>query len=277
MSDKKNLYLVIFLCGCFVISYLPVWKKLFINWYSSDDYSHGFFILPICAYILWSKKDRFKTIPIEQSWLGFFIAVGSLMVFLFSFYAEISTLASLSLVSFIAGAIYYLFGFNILKECAFPLFILLFMIPIPAQIYSQLTIPLQLLVSKISTGFVSIVGIPIYREGNVIHLPGRTLAVVQACSGLRSLMSLLTLSAVFSYFTLNSTVLRSLLFISGVPAAILVNIFRVVLIIFAFQYFEFDLTKGKIHTVFGVIIFVIAVVIVAATRSALLKWDKDSA
>jgi len=170
-----------------------------------------------------------------------------------------------------------LFGFSILKECAFPLFILLFMIPVPAQIYSQLTIPLQLLVSKTSTGLAHIVGVPIYREGNVIHFPGRTLAVVQACSGLRSLMSLLTLSAIYAYLTLNSNVLRSVLFFSGVPAAILVNIIRVVMIIIAFQYFEFDLTEGKIHTILGVIIFIIAVVIVAATRSVLSKWDNASA
>ena len=132
----------------------------------------------------------------------------------------------------------------------------------------------QLFVSKLNVWLVSTIGIPIYREGNVIHLPDRTMQVVQACSGLRSMVSLLMLSAIFGYFTLKSNILRFALFLSGILAAIFVNIIRVSLMVFAFYYFNYDITKGSVHTVFGVIIFSIALIIIAFSKGVLSIWDK---
>jgi exosortase len=168
----------------------------------------------------------------------------------------------------------YLFGFRFTKEISFPLCFLLFMIPVPSQIFSALTIPLQLIVSKISVGIASTAGIPILREGNVIFLPGHTLEVVQACSGLRSMMSLLMLSAVYGYFLLSSVLARSILIGLSVPTAILVNIFRVTATVFAYHFMDFDLAAGTAHTVFGVIIFVLALILIALFQKALTMWDQ---
>ncbi len=135
---------------------------------------------------------------------------------------------------------------------------------------------LQLFVSKSSVWIGVIMGLPIYREGNVIHLPDQTLQVVQACSGLRSVISLLLLSAVFGYFTLKSNILRGVLFICGIPAAILVNIFRVLLLVLAFHYLNYDLTKGTIHTVFGMTIFILALIFLLGIKGLLSNWDLDT-
>jgi exosortase len=148
------------------------------------------------------------------------------------------------------------------------------MIPIPAQIYSQMTIPLQLLVTKISVWVTANLNIPIYREGNIIHLPDRTIQVVQACSGLRSMISILPIGAILGYFTLQSNLLKSILFLFGVPTAILVNIIRVVLLVLSFYYFKYDLTAGTIHTVFGMIIFILSLVIIFFAGGILSKWDR---
>jgi exosortase len=125
-------------------------------------------------------------------------------------------------------------------------------------------------------GISNLFGLPVYREGNVIHLPDRTLQVVQACSGLRSMISLLTLSAIFGYLTLKSNLLRTILFFSGIPAAILVNIIRVVLMVVAFYYFNYNLTTGTTHTIFGIIIFALALIFIAITKRVLSLWDKSS-
>lgn len=117
-------------------------------------------------------------------------------------------------------------------------------------------------------------GVPVYREGNVIHLPNRTMQVVQACSGLRSMISLLTLSAILGYFTLKSNLLRTVLFVSGVPAAIFVNIIRVLLLVAAFYYLNYDLTAGNIHTVFGMTIFILALLLIIIIKQVLSIWDK---
>jgi exosortase len=252
-----------------------VWERLVVFWSNSDEYSHGFLIVPLSAYIVWRKRDVLAEIGVKSSWIGLAVAILALMLYLFSHFAEIMTLTSLSMVLFLAGAVTYFYGGLMLKELLFPLFLLLFMIPIPSQVYAYLTVPLQLFVSKASVGIAQILDIPVHREGNVIHLPARTLQVVQACSGMRSMISLLTLSAVFGYLTLKSNLLRSILFVSGVPAAIIVNIIRVLLLVGAFYYFGYDLTEGSVHTAFGVVIFGLALIILFALRGVLSSWDRS--
>lgn len=272
-STFLNVVLISILFAAFFIIYFPVWKGLVLLWYQAEEYSHGFFIIPICIYIIWQKKERLSEIPIKSSWLGIVLVIISLLLYFFAYVAEINTVASFSIIPLLMGVILYLYGYLMLRELMFPLFFLLFMIPVPSQIYSSLTIPLQLFVSKVSVSFALFFGIPIYREGNVIHLPEQTLQVVQACSGLRSMISLLTLSAIFGYFTLKSNILRSALFVSGIPVAVLVNIIRVLLMIVAFYYFKLDLTGDNIHTVFGMMVFALALIIIALVRGVFSIWD----
>ena len=274
-TNVPVLLLSALLFATFIIAYFPVWKRLVLTWYSSDEYSHGFFIVPLFFYILWRKKEILAEIPSRPSLWGLPLVIFSLLLYLFAHFAEIMTVTAFSMVLLLAGSVIYVYGFLLFKELLFPLFLLLFMIPIPAQIYSKLTIPLQLFVSKASVDMSSLLGLPIYREGNIIHLHDRTLQVVQACSGLRSMISLLTLSAIFSYLTLKSNLLRTILFFSGIPAAILVNIIRVVLMVLAFYYFNYDLSKGTTHTVFGMIIFILALLFIFIIKGILSIWDKS--
>jgi exosortase len=132
------------------------------------------------------------------------------------------------------------------------------MIPVPSQIIAALTIPLQLTVTKVSVWLASMIGIPIYNEGNIINLPHGTFEVTQACSGLRSIMTMLTLGAVLAYLTLRSNLLRGILFILAIPIAIAVNIFRVFILIAVFHFTSIDLSHGTIHTILGLAVFAIA-------------------
>ena len=275
-NAKFYAFLLALLFLTFILAYYPVWKRLILTWYNSDEYSHGFFIVPLVCFILWKKREILADIPVRPSLWGLALVLFSLLIYLIAHFAEISTLTSFSMIPLFAGIIIYFYGFKMLKELSFPLFLLLFMIPIPAQIYSALTIPLQLFVTKVSVWLSAHMGIPIYREGNVIHLPDRTMQVVRACSGLRSIISLLTLGAILGYFTLKSNFLRSILFLSGIPAAIFVNIIRVLLLIFAFHYFNYDLTTGSIHTIFGVIIFFLALLFIIVIKGVLSFWDKPA-
>lgn len=260
----------------FITAYFPVWKRLVLLWYGSDDYSHGFFTVPLCIYIIWQKRRILGEIRKAPSNWGLICILTALFIYLGAHFAEILTVSSISMILFLAGVIIYFYGFAMFKELLFPLAILLFMIPVPSQIYATLTVPLQLFVSSVSTWLSSIINIPIYREGNVIHLPENTLQVVQACSGLRSMISLLTLSAVFAYLTLKSNTLRTILFLSGIPVAVLVNIIRVLVMIFAFYYFNYDLAHGSAHTIFGIAIFFLAIIIIALMKGVLSIWEKSA-
>lgn len=272
-SNRNAIFFAAILIGLFVLAYFPVWKNLISAWLNSDEYSHGFLIVPICGYIVWQKKKSLVEIPLNTSWKGLILVIFSLFLYLFAYHGEILTLASFSVVFMFCAIVIFFYGLRMFKELLFPLVFLLFMIPFPSQIYSQLTIPLQLFVTEASVSFTANVGIPIYREGNVIHLPDRTMQVVQACSGLRSMLSILPLGAILGYFTLKSNPLRYILFLSGIPAAIVVNIVRVILLVIAFYYFNFDLATGTIHTVFGIFIFTLSLIFLFAIRRILLRWD----
>jgi exosortase len=272
LDMKVSLFIALFFS--FILAYLPVWQGLVQAWSNSDDYSHGFFIVPLVIFSLWHKREVLYRLPAQSSNLGLALIIVSLVLYIFTFYAGIKTVSSLAMIFSIFGVVLYIYGLAISREIIFILLFLLFMIPVPAQIYSAMTIPLQLIVSKISVWVVMLFGVPVFREGNVIHLPDRTLEVVQACSGLRSLMTLLTLSMIVSYFTLRSNWLRMLLVISGVPVAIIVNILRVLIIIIFLHYFDFDLTGGELHTIFGVVVFSLAIALVFLIKGVFSFWDK---
>jgi exosortase A len=261
----------------FIITYFPVWRNLIAAWYGSEDYSHGFLIIPIAGYIGWQKREVLKNAAIESNWWGLGMVLVSLFLYLVGYYGEIYTVSSVSLVLFLGSALFFLFGFQVFRHMLVPLFLLLFMIPIPSQVYSTLTIPLQLFVSQAGAALTELLGIPIYREGNVLHLADRTLQVVQACSGLRSMLSLIALGAAFGYLTLKSNLLRIILLLSGVPAAIVVNIIRVLLMVAVLYYFRYDLTAGSLHTVFGVFIFLLSLAIIAFIQRGISIWDRSTA
>jgi exosortase len=271
--EKLNLLALLIL---FIWAFFPVFTNLVSYWAHSEDNSHGFFIIPLSLYFVWRKRKVLAKTEIAPHWSGFLLLLIGVLAYIFSIFSEIYTVQSFSLLLFIFGVVIYFFGFQVFLKILFPLSFLLFIIPIPAQIYSLLTLPLQLLVSKTSAWLGSIASIPIYREGNIIHLPYHTLQVVNACSGMRSLLSLMALSAAFGYLSLHSNRLRAILFLTSFPIAILLNIIRVLLIIVAFHYANYDLTHGATHTFIGLAIFVLALVILAVIKGVLSLWDKSA-
>lgn len=257
----------------FIFAFFPVIRDLVTIWLSSDDNSHGLLIVPISLYLMWRNREAIKASQIVPGRFGWVLPVIAILFYLFAYMAGIATLGFLSMVFTIWVIVWTLLGKAIFKIILFPMGVLLLMIPVPSQFYSMATVPLQLLVSQISTVIVSALDIPILREGNLLHLSDRTLAVVQACSGLRSLMSLFAVCAVFGYLSLSSNLLRMILILTSIPVAVIVNIVRVVLMILVFHFMEIDLSQGTPHTVFGMMIFFLALLIIVITRELLSKWD----
>ena len=179
----------------------------------------------------------------------------------------------MTIIPCLYGIVLYLFGWRTWKELLFPLTFLIFALPVPAQIYAWLTIPLQLSVSRISTELAGLLNCPIFREGNIIYLPDKVFQVVIACSGLRSLVSLLAISAVTGYFMLRSASLRSILLFSAVPVAIAVNILRVFLLVVIYYYFRVDLSIGAAHTAFGLLIFLSGLFAIFIAAGILAGWN----
>jgi exosortase len=152
-----------------------------------------------------------------------------------------------------------------LRILSFPLFLLWFMIPIPAIIYNQITLPLQFLASEVAEKVLGLLGIPVLREGNILELPSQRLSVVEACSGIRSLLSLSFLALVYGYFFETRNWLRALLFLATIPIAIATNAGRVTATGLLSE-IDPDLTSGTAHLAEGWVVFVAALALLLLTH-----------
>jgi exosortase A len=273
-SDRRLALFSGLLALSFLLAYFPAWKNLVAAWYASEDYSHGFLILPLAAAIAWQRRKTLAESPVEGSAAGAAVLAVALALHVIGQLGEIVTLSSVSLVLAMAGITAYVCGWKVLRRLVFPFGLLLFMIPVPAQVYAMLTLPLQLAVTAISTAAWKLAGVPVYHEGNIIYLPEATLQVVDACSGLRSLMMLLALSAVFAHLTLRSNGLRLLLCLLMIPVSVAVNVLRVSAMIFGFHALGLNLTKGSAHTLLGILVFFTALALTAILRGLLAAWDR---
>jgi exosortase len=229
---------------------------------------HGFFVPLIAAYIAWQNKHRLKSAPMRPNYAGLAIIVfAALQLYIATLGAELF-LARTAFVFSLAGIILYLGGAHNLKVLSFPLFLLLFMIPIPAIIYNQITFPLQLFASRVAESVLSAISIPVLREGNILELANQKLSVVEACSGIRSLLSLGFLSLVYAYVFDNKVWMRAALLIATVPIAIVANASRVTLTGILTEY-KPEYAEGFFHSAQGWLIFMVALVILVVVHKAI--------
>jgi exosortase len=249
------------------LCYWPVMVRLVTQWNNDEDMGHGFFVPILAAYIAWQKRDEFLAQPPRPNWLGLLLVIyAGLQLCIATLGAELF-LARTAIVLSIIGAVLFLGGTKRLRVMAFPLFLLFFMVPIPGVAYNQITFPLQLLATRVAEWALMVVGIPVLREGNILELAGQKLSVVEACSGIRSLLTLTFLSLVYGYFFETKSWLRVLLFVATVPIAIVANASRVT-ITGIIADVKPELAHGVFHTFEGFVIWMVSLVILAAFHTS---------
>src|ERR1700733_16164166 len=242
------------------VCYAPILAALVRQWNDDPDMGHGFFVPVIAAAIAWHKRDQIAGKLPKPNWWGLAIMVwAGFQLYIATLGAELF-LARTSLVISIIGAVILLGGTAYARVFAFPLFLLFFMVPIPAVIYNQLTFPMQQIASSFAENLISWTQIPVVREGNILILPSQTLNVVEACSGIRSLLTLTFFSLVYGYVFEKRGWARVVLFLSTIPITIVANAGRVALTGVVSQ-FNPDLAEGWFHEAQGMVIFVIALAI----------------
>lgn len=242
----------------FAVLYRHVVVDLLRAWSTDDNYSHGFLIVPVAGYLAWERRSRFGAAPHRPAPVGLAVVLVSLaMLVVGSLGAELF-LTRVSMVGVLAGTILFLSGWARLRVMAFPVAFLFLMIPLPALIFNQIAFPLQLLASQAGAGVVSALGIPVLREGNLIVLSYATLEVAEACSGIRSLVSLITLGVLYGYFIDPRMSVRLAIVISTVPVAILANAIRVAGTGVAAEYLGAESAEGFFHGFSGWAVFLVA-------------------
>jgi len=253
-----------------LLSYSPVLWRLVKQWDSDPDMGHGFFVPLVAGFIVWQKRAELRALEPAPNWWGLVVVLyGGLQLWIATLGAELF-LARTAFVISIIGIVLLLGGTQWVRALAFPLFLLFFMIAIPTVVYNSITFPLQLLASRISTQALDWMQIPVLREGNVLELAQQKLSVVEACSGIRSLLSLTFLSLVYGYFFESKVWVRVLLFVSTIPIAIVANASRVTLTGILTEY-KPELAEGFFHTASGWVIFMVALAIMIVLHQ-ILNW-----
>jgi exosortase len=283
----RKIYQPIAIATALAFVYFTVLVKLGSDWWHDENYSHGLLIPFVIAFIIWQERDRFANVRAQPAvWLGAIgVAVSTLMLWAGTAGSELFV-QRFSLVLMLASVIVYFFGVRLMRFVAVPLFLLLLAIPIPQIIFNKIAFPLQLFASRCAVAAMSFFSIPVLRQGNVIELmplgatEPKKLAVVEACSGIRSLMTLVTLAVIYAFFTTPKSpdarrfaIVRSvILVLSAVPIAILTNGVRVSGTGVLAHYYGTRVADGFFHSFSGWVVYIAAALLLFATG-----WILDSA
>ena len=258
-TASHDRFLVYATCGAIVLLfgvYFPILRTMVEHWAAVEDYQHGFLIAPLALYFAYERRWDLEDARIEGSWLGLVpLVIGVASLSIGRLGTELMTMRSAFIFS-LMGLVLLLLGREIFKILAFPLFFLFLMVPLPQSLVNTIAFPLQLIAAKVAVLSLQKIGIPALVEGNIIHLAHTQLFVHEACSGLRSLMALITLGVVFAHFFKRGVLWVQILLVgSTIPIAIAVNSFRVALTGYLAHNFGEKAAGGVIHDFQGVITF----------------------
>jgi len=247
--------------GFVIFLYRDVFQGLVSDWYHDPDYSHGFLVPFLSAYFIWERWDALTKEKISPSLPGAGVLCVGLACLVIGLVGVELYVQRFSLIIVLTGLVLLILGWRYLWILSFPIGFLIFMIPLPAIVVNTIAFPLQLFAAKAASFCLFSLGIPVLREGNLIILASTTLEVAEACSGLRSLLSLLALGTVYGYFSQDTVWKRWVLVILSVPIAIVANAFRVSGTGILAHYFGVEAAEGFYHTFEGWIVFVVAFVL----------------
>jgi len=256
--------------------YAAILTRLVLQWVgpgSDPNFQHGIFVPLFSLFVLWQDRKRWLSITPAPSWAGLpLVVLGLVMLVLGVFGAELF-FSRVSLIVLLAGLIILFQGWAFFRAVLFPWAFLFLMIPIPALLLQQVTFPLQLLAAKLGAAMLELAGVPALVEGNVISIPSQQLEVAEACSGIRSLLTMITLSVIYGYLMERRIWVRTALVSSAVPIAVVANSFRILGTGLTVQYWDPEKAEGFFHAFSGWLIFTVALILLFVVHRILsLIW-----
>ncbi|MFH1097169.1 MAG: exosortase/archaeosortase family protein [Candidatus Desantisbacteria bacterium] len=261
MIKKDQILKIILLCGVFIGVYCPTFNWMIAQFLVNDsNYSHGFLIPFVCLWLVWQMRDDLKKIVVSSAKCGVWVIVAGLIIHLGALSVKVDFISALSMIMVIVGIILHLFGWKMMRALVFPVGFLFFMIPFPDVFTIFLTYKLKMLATHGSVSVVNLIGIHCVAEGAKIILPDTFLEVGAPCSGIRSLISLLALGALFAYLLNISMVRRIVVFLSTIPIALFSNVVRIVLLCLVAHIYgkEAAIPGSFFHDFAGFLVFVVA-------------------
>lgn len=286
-GNRRQVWLAAVLLIPLAVMYWETLGLLARAWWNDPNNSHGLLIPPLAAYFAWRQRTKLTQLARTPCrLLGFGLALFALFVYFLGRLGVEFFLTRFSLLPLLAALVLYFHGKEHFRLLAFPLFLLLLAIPIPALVFNVISLPMQALASATSTSFLQLCGVAVLRDGNIIHLSNTSLGVAEACSGLRSLMSLIALAVILGYLKWPALkdgrqasgltgrrpgwrpgALRLLLVAVSLPLAVLLNIVRITATALLAEYFNVKYAMGFFHLFSGWLVFVLAFMLLLASAS----------
>ena len=262
VEQRRSLLLPgLLLTGLVAALYALIIQQMVLQWWQDPNYGHGLLVPLFAGYVVWRKRGTWEAVELAPSNLGLFVMLGAVAMLIAGSLGAELFVSRFSLLVLLSGMVLFLAGWKMLRALAFPLGYLLLMIPLPVIIYNQVTFPLQFLASKLAANSLQLLGVPVLREGNVLLLPNYALEVVDACSGIRSLMSLIALAVAYGYLVEKRVWIRIMLAALMLPIAVASNAARVVGTGLLTYFFGPQSAEGFFHLFSGWLIFVAAVML----------------
>ncbi len=253
--------------------YGSILARLFAQWMNDPNFQHGIFVPIFVLFVLWQDRKRIGQIDSAPSWTGLMLLVVGLLMLIVGVLGAELFFSRTSLMVLLAGLIVLFQGWDFFRAVLFPWACLILMIPIPNLLLQKVTFPLQMLAARLSSDFLPICGVPVLREGNVIKLPAmpQGMEVAEACSGIRSLLTLVTLAVIYGFMMEKRKWVRVVLAISSVPIAVFANGFRIFVTGILVQYWDPDKAQGFYHSFEGWLIFVASMIMLFALHRV-INW-----
>ena len=272
-----SLGVILALAAGFLLLIPTFWSglsELVLRWDKQEEYSHGYMIPLVSAYLIWQRRGLLKSLEFKPSWFPVLFVVIGMMIAVIGEISALFILIHFSMIMIIMAMAWAIMGWNAFRYVAIPLGLLAFAIPLPYFLEATLTADLQLISSELGVAFIRLFGIPVYAEGNVIDLGVYQLQVVEACSGLRYLYPLMGVGFIIVYLYQVELWKRVLVFLSTIPITILMNSFRIGVIGILVDNWGIGMAEGFLHYFEGWIIFIACLAILLLEMWLLNKVGK---
>lgn len=267
MSKFKKTGVLLFL---FILAYFPALQWMWDRWFTRDSYySHGILIPFLTALLIWQKRDVLKKIRIDPSPMGMKVFIIGIMLHVLSLLFRVYFTSGFSMIIVLTGIVLAVYGKNILKEIAFPIIFLIFMIPLPLVSVINISFQLKMLSAKMATFMLNNINIPAQGHGSYIQMAHATVVVEDVCSGLRSLIALMALGALFAYWMKSTMVKRVIVFFSSIPIALITNMFRIMILAIIGEFWGTNYINGFVHSISGLLVFVLAFILLSLVEKVL--------
>lgn len=251
-------------------AYLPALLWMWDRWFARDSYyTHGILVPFVTGYLIWQQREELSRIPVKRSAWGMVLIVGGILFYLLSSLFRVYFSSGFSLLIVLVGLVLHYYGTAVFRKILFPLFFLVFMMPLPLVVIINISFKMKLFAAEIAASILNGMGVWAHQEGSIIKMRHTYVIVDDVCSGLRSLITLTALGSIFAYWLKGPMYKRILLFLATIPIAIVTNVCRVIILSLMSEIWGAEYTAGFVHDATGMLVFVLAFILLYITARIL--------